>query len=171
MNTQRDVGAGLHHEQLTLAFAVPADDRRPGVSVVPGHRRHGCSALRSRRFHSAGATLLSVRVRKTPSRDSRGRFVASRPRPRRTGSYSAAMATGFSARLAKTPYRRPYQYPFPQGDTSGNLLSVAPRSRISRSCLYSSSFVSSIDSTFRSQLVSTLLVARGKTRAPVTPLT
>ena len=76
MNTERDVRACRSHEQLTLALAVPTEDRRPGASVVPGHRRHGFSVLRSRRLHPGGATAPSVRIRKTPSRDSRGRFVA-----------------------------------------------------------------------------------------------
>jgi hypothetical protein len=76
MNTQRDVEAGRRHEQLTLALAIPSQDRPPDAAVVPGHRHHGRSALRSRQCHSAGATLPSARIRKTPSRDSRGRFVA-----------------------------------------------------------------------------------------------
>lgn len=77
MSGRSDNGASRRYEQLTLALIAQPDTREPGVSsVLSRGATRATREFRGRRAACVRTKLPAPRVRKVPSRDSRGRFVA-----------------------------------------------------------------------------------------------
>jgi len=77
MVSQRDAGVGHRHEQLVLALVAPSEGLPFAGVPVRDRQARGCSRLLPGQSRAVCETRYNGRrVRKIPSRDGRGRFVA-----------------------------------------------------------------------------------------------